>query len=72
MIESPLAMSVVFHLGPIPVTAPVLVSWGIMACFTMPGSGSHGSAFTARASVSASSGSGRSRSRRYLPAAHGC
>jgi F-type H+-transporting ATPase subunit a len=31
MIESPLDTSVVFHLGPIPITAPVVVSWGIMA-----------------------------------------
>jgi F-type H+-transporting ATPase subunit a len=31
MIESPLAIAVVFQLGPIPVTAPVLVTWGIMA-----------------------------------------
>lgn len=34
MIESPLTMSVVFHLGPIPVTAPVLVSWGIMVALS--------------------------------------
>jgi F-type H+-transporting ATPase subunit a len=31
MIESPLSMPVVCHLGPIPITAPVLVTWGIMA-----------------------------------------
>jgi F-type H+-transporting ATPase subunit a len=31
MIGSPLATSVVLYLGPVPVTAPVLVSWGIMA-----------------------------------------
>jgi F-type H+-transporting ATPase subunit a len=31
MIESPLATHAVFHLGPIPITTPVLESWGIMA-----------------------------------------
>ncbi len=31
MMQSPLTTSIVFHLGPIPVTAPVLISWGIMA-----------------------------------------
>ncbi|MGO9998687.1 MAG: F0F1 ATP synthase subunit A [Acetobacteraceae bacterium] len=31
MIESPLSMPVVFHLGPVPITQPVLVTWGIMA-----------------------------------------
>jgi F-type H+-transporting ATPase subunit a len=34
MIESPLTMSVVFHLGPTPVTAPVLVSWGIVVALS--------------------------------------
>jgi F-type H+-transporting ATPase subunit a len=31
MIESPLSMPVVCRLGPIPITMPVLVTWGIMA-----------------------------------------
>jgi F-type H+-transporting ATPase subunit a len=31
MTASPLAMAPVFHLGPVPVTAPVLVTWCIMA-----------------------------------------
>ena len=31
MIESPLSMPIVCRLGPIPLTAPVLVTWGIMA-----------------------------------------
>jgi F-type H+-transporting ATPase subunit a len=31
MIESPLSMASVFHLGPVPVTMPVIVTWGIMA-----------------------------------------
>jgi F-type H+-transporting ATPase subunit a len=31
MTESPLAMPPVFHLGPVPITAPVLVTWGIIA-----------------------------------------
>jgi F-type H+-transporting ATPase subunit a len=30
MIGSPLAMAVVFHLGPVPITAPVVVTWIIM------------------------------------------
>ena len=31
MTESPLAMPVWFHVGPVPITAPVLVTWAIMA-----------------------------------------
>ena len=31
MIESPLSIAVVFRLGPVPITTPVLVTWGIMA-----------------------------------------
>ena len=31
MIKSPLSMPVIFHLGPVPITGPVLVTWGIMA-----------------------------------------
>jgi F-type H+-transporting ATPase subunit a len=31
MIESPLATHVLFHLGPVPVTAPVVTTWGLMA-----------------------------------------
>ena len=31
MIGSPLATSVVFHLGPVPVTGPVVVTWALMA-----------------------------------------
>ncbi len=31
MIGSPLATSAVFHLGPVPVTAPVVVTWVLMA-----------------------------------------
>ncbi len=31
MIGSPLATSVVFHLGPVPVTGPVVVTWVLMA-----------------------------------------
>ena len=31
MIESPLALPVVLHVGPVPITAPVVVTWGIMA-----------------------------------------
>jgi F-type H+-transporting ATPase subunit a len=30
MIDSPLTMTVVFHAGPVPVTAPVMFTWGIM------------------------------------------
>jgi F-type H+-transporting ATPase subunit a len=30
MIESPLSMPVVFQIGPVPITAPVLVTWAIM------------------------------------------
>ncbi len=31
MTGSPLSMAAMFHLGPVPITAPVLVTWGIMA-----------------------------------------
>jgi len=34
MTESPLLMPVLFHLGPMPVTAPVLLTWCIMAALT--------------------------------------
>lgn len=30
MIETPLSLSVVFHLGPVPITRPIVTSWGIM------------------------------------------
>ena len=33
MIESPLATHVVFSVGPVPITTPVVVTWGIMAAF---------------------------------------
>jgi F-type H+-transporting ATPase subunit a len=35
MTDSPLTMVAMFHLGPVPVTAPVLVTWGIMAALTL-------------------------------------
>lgn len=35
MTESPLVMSPVLHLGPIPITAAVLVTWAIMAVVTV-------------------------------------
>lgn len=31
MTASPLSMAALFHLGPVPITAPVLITWGIMA-----------------------------------------
>ncbi len=31
MTESPLSMPIVFSLGPVPITAPVITTWGIMA-----------------------------------------
>ncbi len=31
MTESPLSMTVLFHAGPVPITGPVAVTWGIMA-----------------------------------------
>jgi len=34
MTDSPLSMAAMFHLGPVPITAPVLVTWGIMAVLT--------------------------------------
>lgn len=30
MIESPLGLTVAFHIGPVPITTPVLVTWAIM------------------------------------------
>jgi len=35
MTESPLSMPLLFHLGPVPVTAPVLLTWCIMAVLTL-------------------------------------
>ncbi len=35
MTNSPLTMAAMFHVGPVPVTAPVLVTWGIMAALTL-------------------------------------
>jgi len=32
MTESPLTLSVIFTLGPVPITTPVVTTWGIMAC----------------------------------------
>ena len=34
MIASPLTAQVLFHLGPAPITAPVVVTWGLMAALT--------------------------------------
>jgi F-type H+-transporting ATPase subunit a len=34
MIGSPLTMPVAFHVGPVPITTPVLVTWGLMALLT--------------------------------------
>jgi F-type H+-transporting ATPase subunit a len=31
MTNSPLSLTVLFHAGPVPITAPVAVTWGIMA-----------------------------------------
>jgi F-type H+-transporting ATPase subunit a len=35
MTDSPLTMVAMFHVGPVPITAPVLVTWGIMAALTI-------------------------------------
>jgi len=35
MAESPLVAAVVFHLGPVPITEPVVTTWGIMAALTL-------------------------------------
>jgi F-type H+-transporting ATPase subunit a len=37
MIESPLSIKTVFTLGPVPVTVPVVVTWGLMAALTATG-----------------------------------
>ena len=37
MIESPLSLKTLFAIGPVPVTGPVVVTWGLMACLTMGG-----------------------------------
>lgn len=34
MIASPLTAQVLFHLGPVPITEPVVVTWGLMAALT--------------------------------------
>ncbi|HTZ78816.1 MAG TPA: F0F1 ATP synthase subunit A [Stellaceae bacterium] len=35
MAESPLVATVVFHVGPVPVTEPVVTTWGIMAALVL-------------------------------------
>jgi F-type H+-transporting ATPase subunit a len=35
MTDSPLTLAAMFHLGPVTITAPVLVTWGIMAVLTI-------------------------------------
>lgn len=35
MIESPLTMRTLFQIGPVPITAPVVVTWGLMAALTV-------------------------------------
>ncbi len=37
MIESPLVMKTVFTVGPVPITEPVVVTWGLMAVLTLGG-----------------------------------
>jgi F-type H+-transporting ATPase subunit a len=35
MVASPLASAVLFHLGPLPITRPVVTTWGIVAALTL-------------------------------------
>lgn len=35
MTESPLSITTLFHLGPVPVTTPVVTTWGLMAVLTI-------------------------------------
>jgi F-type H+-transporting ATPase subunit a len=35
MIESPLTLSILFRVGPVPITGPVVVTWGLMAVLTI-------------------------------------
>ena len=37
MIDSPLTAKVVFRLGPVPITAPVVTTWGLMAALALGG-----------------------------------
>ena len=37
MIESPLVMKTLFTVGPVPITEPVVVTWGLMAVLTLGG-----------------------------------
>ena len=37
MIESPLVLKTVFMAGPVPITAPVVTTWGLMAALTLAG-----------------------------------
>ena len=37
MIESPLTINTVFEIGPVPITAPVVVTWGLMAFLALSG-----------------------------------
>jgi F-type H+-transporting ATPase subunit a len=37
VIESPLTINTVFEIGPVPITAPVVVTWGLMALLALSG-----------------------------------
>lgn len=37
VIESPLMINTVFKIGPVPITAPVVVTWGLMMLFALSG-----------------------------------
>ena len=37
MIESPLSLKTSFTIGPVPITEPVVVTWGLMAALTLAG-----------------------------------
>ena len=37
MIESPLVMKTVFTIGPVPITEPVVTTWGLIAALTLVG-----------------------------------
>ena len=37
MIESPLTTKTLFTVGPVPITEPVVVTWGIMAALALAG-----------------------------------
>ena len=70
MIESPLATKTLFTVGPVPITEPVVVTWGLMAALALGGCARHAVARRLRRRAArrcSSSSSARSKTRSATP-----